>query len=101
MPDRQSLHEVLCGLLESRNVYFQPREDVQMKYPAIVYALNDINSLYANDGVYLSGRQYSVTFITKDPDSEQIDKIAALPTCRFNRHYKADNLNHYVYTLHY
>ena len=102
MPDRrQKLHEVLCGVLGNRNAYFQPPETVKMKYPAIVYELSGIPSLYADGGVYLSGRKYSLTAIDKDPDSPLVDRLILLPTCRFVRHYKADNLNHWVFTLHY
>lgn len=102
MPDRRlSLHEILCGILGSRNVYFQPPETIKMKYPAIVYALSDIKSLYANGGVYLSGRKYSVTIVDSDPDSHLVEMVTAMPTCRFDRHYRADNLNHWVFTLWY
>ena len=49
MPDRRlELHEILCGILNTRNAYFQPPESVKMNYPAIVYALSNIKSLYAN-----------------------------------------------------
>lgn len=102
MPDRRlQLHELLCDILGSRSAYYQPPESVKMKYPAIVYSLNDIKNLYANDGVYLSGRQYSVTLIDKDADSPLVEKLAGIPTSRFNRHYKADNLNHWTFTLYY
>lgn len=98
---RFQLHEILCGILESRNVYFQPPESVKMKYPAIVYALDNIGNVYADDGVYHLHRRYAVTVITEDPDSDLPDKIAVLPTSHFSRHYKSDNLNHYVFTLYY
>lgn len=98
---RLELHEILCGLLGSRNAYFQPPESVKMNYPAIVYSLSGKPSLYANDGVYLSGRTYTLTLIDKNPDSPLVDAVAALPTCRFDRSYRADNLNHWVFTLHY
>lgn len=96
---RLQLHEILCGIMESRNVYFQPPESVKMNYPAIVYALDNIENTYADDGVYLSSRRYAVTVIDKDPDSPFIGKVAALPTCRYNRHYEKDNLNHDVFIL--
>lgn len=70
-----------------------------MNYPAIVYALEDINNKHADDGVYLSPRRYQVTLIDKNPDSEYIGKLAALPMCRFVRHFKSDNLNHYIYSI--
>lgn len=98
---RLQLHEVLCKILGTRNVYFQPPESIQMNYPAIVYSLDNIKNMYANDGVYLSARRYAVTVIDKDPDSPIADKICLLPTCRFNRSYKKDNLNHYVFELYF
>lgn len=98
---RAMLHEVLCGILGSRNVYFQPPETVKMKYPAIVYELDYIDSIYANDGGYHSRRRYAVTLIDKDPDSQYVDEILKLPLCSYSRHYSSDNLNHDVFELYY
>ena len=80
-------------------VYFQHPESVKMNYPAIVYGLDNIKNTYANGGVYLSQRSYSVTVIDPNPDSPIVGMVAALPTCRFNRHYERDNLNHDVFTI--
>lgn len=101
MDRRLELHEILCTILGSRNVYFQPPESIKINYSAIVYGLDDIDNQYANGGVYLSHRRYSVTVIVKDPDSEIVNKVALLPNCRFNRSYQKDNLNHFVFTLFY
>jgi hypothetical protein len=96
---------MLCEILscpvkgENCRAYFQPPASVQMKYPAIVYGLNDVENTFANDGVYLSAKNYSVTVIDKDPDSELVDKVLSIPTCRFDRSYKKDNLNHYVFEI--
>lgn len=98
---RLELHEILCEILGSRNAYFQPPESIKMNYPAIVYSLDDIENLFADDGVYLSKKRYQVIVIDKDPDSTLIDKVAALPTSQYNRHYTQDNLNHDVFTLYY
>lgn len=98
---RLQLHEVLCEILGTRNVYFQPPESVQMNYPAIVYGLDDIGNVYANNRVYLSPRRYAVTVIDEDPDSRIVDKVCLLPMCRFNRHYEKDNLNHDVFELYF
>lgn len=96
---RLLLHEVLCDLLGSRNVYFQPPASIKMKYPAIVYGIAVIDNIHANNGVYLSNTGYSVTVIDSDPDSPIVGKVASLPTSKFNRHYEKDNLNHDVYTI--
>lgn len=101
MPSRQELQTVFENLLGSRNVYFQPPTSVKMNYPAIVYGLEDIENTFANDGVYSSKRKYLVTVIDENPDSQIVDKVTNLPTCRFNRHFESDNLNHDVFILHY
>jgi len=99
MPSRLELQTLLEEILGSRNVYFQPPGSVKMKYPAIVYGLEDIKNTFANDRVYLSKRKYLITVIDEDPDSEIVEKISQLPTCRFNRHFESDNLNHDVFIL--
>lgn len=96
---RLLFHEVLCDLLGTRNVYFQPPASVKMKYPAIVYCIDKIDNTHADNRVYLSNTGYSVTVIDPDPDSPIIGKVASLPTSKFNRHYEKDNLNHDVYTI--
>lgn len=101
MLSRLKLQTLFENILGSQNVYFQPPSSVEMKYPAIVYGLEDIENSFADDGVYLSKRKYSVTVIDEDPDSLIVGKVAMLPTCRYNRHFESDNLNHDVFILHY
>lgn len=101
MNRREELHEILCEVLGSRNVYFQPPESIKMKYPAIVYSRDDIGNSFANDSVYMQSFAYSVTVIDSDPDSEIVAKVSRLPRCQYDRHYKADNLNHDMFTIYY
>lgn len=101
MGNRLDLHEMLCMLLGSRNVYFQPPDNITMQYPAIVYTLNDINTDYADDQPYTIKKQYSITIIDKNPDGLIPDKIGRLKTSAFRRHFTQNNLNHYVYNLYY
>lgn len=101
MNRRLELSALLRNALGSDNVYFQPPETVKMKYPAIVYSLNNIQNVHADDGVYLSHRRYSVTLIDKNLDSPTVERLSALPMCQFNRHYTSDNLNHFVFTLYF
>ncbi len=101
MASRLYLQTRLEEILGSRNVYFQPPESVKMNYPAIVYALEDIASVHADDGVYLSYKRYSVTVIDKNPDSAFVGMVASMPTCQFNRHYSSENLNHWNFSLYF
>jgi hypothetical protein len=101
MDRRLELHELLCELAESRNVYFQPPSDVRMNYRAIVYNRKGIDNTYANNSVYKQDVPYELTVIDHDPDSDLVKKVSRLPRCRHDRHYTADGLNHDVFTLYY
>lgn len=101
MASRLELHEVLCGILNSRNVYFQPPESIKLKYPAIVYKRENIDNNHADDSVYKQSLSYQVTVIDDDPDNEIATAVSKLPMCRFNRHFTSDNLNHDVFILYY
>ena len=101
MSSRLDLHEVLCEILGSRNVYFQPPASVKMKYPAIVYSRKYVRNRFANNSVYMQLPCYEVVVIDKSPESAYTEKISLLPLCEFDRHYAADNLNHDVFTLYY
>ena len=101
MADRLSLNALFEELLGSENVYFQPPADIQMEYPAIRYKLDGIDADYADDGIYLQHREYEVTLIDHNPDSEYIDKLHSIHFSTFSRHYAADGLNHWVFKLTY
>lgn len=101
MDKRLKLHETLCEVLGTRNVYFQPPESVKMNYPAIVYSLRRIEKRSANNHAYIQSDSYDVTVIDKDPDSGIINDILQLPMCSLDRHFKSDNLNHYAFTLYF
>lgn len=96
------LHEELCDILGSRNVYFQPPETVKMEYPCIVYSRADGDTKFANDMPYTFERRYNVTIIDPDPDSKIIEKMAYnFPKCIYDRHFTADNLNHDIFKIYY
>lgn len=102
MASRLQLHEELCALLGSRNVYFQPPESVKMNYPCIRCSWTGIEQRRANNGSYLRTNKYELIVIDYDPESEIPEKILAhFPMCRFDRGYIADNLNHFVLTLYF
>lgn len=101
MNSRLKLDSILREVIGNGNVYFQPSASVSMCYPAIVYERSNISNTFADDRVYKQDYIYQVTVIDKNPDSTIVDKVSLLPRCRFVRHYKADNLNHDVFTICY
>lgn len=101
MSNRPGLQKVLEELLGSKNVYYQAPAGVRMKYPAIVYDLNVFYKDSADDLPYHTRAGYLVTLISKNADEPTFDKLAHLPMCRFDRHYRADGLYHDVFKIYY
>ena len=101
MNKRLELHELLCSLLGSRHVYFQPPSNIKMTYPAIVYELDGMNETYADNAKYLYKKLYTITVIDKNPDSLIPDKIVGMRLSKFDRQYVSDNLYHTVFTVYY
>lgn len=101
MASRLNLQTMLEKLLGSRNVYYQPPASIKMNYPAIVYSRKDIDNLHADNSVYGQFNAYELTVVDEDPDSEIVRKVSKLQTCRFDRHFEKDGLNHDVFTLHF
>jgi hypothetical protein len=99
MAPRLDLHNILVGVLGSPNVYFQPPPSVNMKYPAIVYRRDDVDTVHANNKPYINTKRYQVTVIDPNVDSDIPGKIAELPSCTFDRFYTAENLNHDVFNI--
>ena len=101
MASRLGLQSKLEELLGSRNVYYQPPENLKMNYPAIVYSKTRPNVKRANDQIYLQKNRYEIIVISKSPDNPVIDKLIGLPYCSYDRNYVSDNLHHDVFTLYY
>jgi hypothetical protein len=81
------------------NVYYQPPENKKLKYPCIVYDLDNTPVLRADDRLYVRHKKYTVTVIDSDPYSTIPDLVLELPYCSHDRTFVTDNLYHYVLTL--
>lgn len=101
MRNRADLQTLFESILESPNVYFQPPDGMRLEYDCIIYDLSNRDNRHANNSVYKQNVAYKVTVIYRNPDSDLPTKISKLPLCNFDRSYKADNLNHEVFTLYW
>lgn len=103
MNTRESLQTKLQELLGSNHVYFQPPENIRMKYPCIVYDRSGFEVKLADDKKYTKHVRYELLFITKDPDTNDfIAKVLdSFNYITYVRHFKSDSLNHEVFDLYY
>lgn len=98
---RLEFHELLCSLLGSRNVYFQPPSSTKMNYPAIVYSINLASTKFADNISYVNFVRYQVMIVDPDPDTLCFQKLLEVPMSIFDRSYTSDGLNHYVFNVYY
>ena len=101
MDRRLKLQTKLEGLLGSRNVYYQPPENLKIEYPAIRYSLSKVDGRYADNAKYSKLTRYELIVIGKRPNDKIIDSILDLQYSEHDRHYVVDNLHHDVITLYY
>lgn len=102
---RLEIHQSLCDILECPDIgpecrcHFQPGSNVLLKYPAIVYKLRDVPTVYADNAPYLFVDTYDLTLMDKNPESVYAEMIKHLPKVRFVRFFVSSNINHWVFTI--
>ena len=101
MDRRLKLQKILETILGSRNVYYQPPDNIHMNYPAIKYHKNIKDVSHADDIKYKMCDSYTITVIDKNPDNQVIYEILKLPYSSYDRNYISNNLEHDVITLYY
>lgn len=82
-------------------MYFHPPETVKIKYPCIVYKLDNEWTVHANDSVYHRKKKYIITVIDRTPDSKIPDEVRNITYCSFDRAFSSDNLNHFVFSVYH
>lgn len=99
MATRLDLQTQLEAVLGSDKVYFQPPASVVLTYPCIVYKRSGIKSRFGDNVPYFLSKEYKLTVIYRDPDSDLPDKLSRLPKCRLDNVFTSDNLYHGVFTI--
>lgn len=98
--NRLALHEKLCTLLGSRNVYFDPPSNIHMNYPCIVYHRDPVSNRRADNIRYINWYPYSVQIISKDPDFPLFDTfLSNFEYGSEGQPFVKDNLHHSNFTI--
>ena len=107
MASRLKLQELLSNIIDitepngDRHVYYNSPESVKMKYPAIKYTRKPPGIKHADNAIYKRMDAYELTLIEDEADSQFVDDLLQLPYCSYDRFYRADGLNHHVFTLYF
>ena len=96
---RKSLSELLHTF--TTNVYFQPPTGSKISYPCIIYDLDRPDVTFADNAPYATYDQYTIKYITRDPDDQVRNQIIMNPLCSADMPYIADNLYHHPFRLYW
>lgn len=77
MNNRNDFRKRLIKIFATDNLYFDPKEKVMFKYPAVIYRKLTPIILYAGNKPFYSRERYLVTYMTTDQDSK-IPLLAAM-----------------------
>lgn len=98
--NRLALHEKLCTILGSRNVYHDPPSTIHMNYPCIVYKRNPASPRMADNIRYIVWYPWDVQIISKDPDFSLFDTfLDNFDYGTEGQPFVADNLHHSNFTI--
>ena len=96
---RKKLSELLRTFC--KNVYYQPPTGTKILYPCIIYDLDRPDVTFADNAPYALYDQYSLKYITRDPDDQVRNQIIMIPLCSADKPYIADNLYHHPFRLYW
>lgn len=95
-------HQILKENKLEENVYFSPPDGKELKYPCIIYSLEDNSTRNADNISYIQYFRYTVILISRKADNQKlVEKLLELPMCSLSRSYASSNLQHYVFDLYY
>lgn len=72
-----------------------------MSYPAIVYHPDFEVRKFADNSTYDLVDRYQLTIIDQDPDSAIRAAVRRMRLITFERWFATEDLNHWIYSLHY
>ena len=106
MGRRLDLHHALKQAYEEstnktsdKKIWYQSPGNTKLIYPCIIYKLNDMPPIFANNNPYKIEHEYELTVIDSDPNSPLRERIAQFPKCRMTNSFESDNLHHYVFQI--
>lgn len=102
---RLEIQSTLETLMDSKSsgikVYYNPSSQVHLHYPCVLYDLNDITDVYADNTKYRSFRRYTIQLLTRNSDPDLNDFLNAFDHISFDRVYEVDGIYHYTFNLIY
>ena len=107
MASQPEWQDILQGIIGSHqpdpkreNVFYQPPASVELVYPCIIYTLDNIHTLRADNINYMITPTYEVKIITRNPNNPYLKKMLMdISTAKFHRRFVNDGLYHDILSV--
>lgn len=99
MASRVDFHNMLCSILGSNHVYFDPPENLRIEYPCIIYSVDSIDTRFADDFPYRHYTGYLVKYIDRCAESPIPKKLRELQMSLPQRPYPQNNLHYFPFKI--
>lgn len=94
------LQAMLKAIEGVKDAYIQ-EPTTGLEYPCIMIERSSSDVKPADNIKYFLKKSYTITVIDRAPDSEIPDHVEGLQLCRFDRFFRTDGLNHFVFQLYF
>lgn len=93
------LQTLLKGLEGVKDAYIQPPTE-GMQYPCIMIERGNASDVKnADNRIHVLKKAYTVTVVDRAPDSPVPDLVEGLQYARFDRFFRMNGLNHFVFQM--
>lgn len=92
------LQALLKGLEGVKDAYIQPPTE-GMEYPCIMIERANSDVDHADNRIFHLMKGYTVTVMDRAPDSPIPDLVEGLQYARFDRFFRTNGLNHFVFQM--
>lgn len=100
MKTRIEVQNLLEEVLGSKNVYFQAPPNTGMKYPCIVYRLNNFHRRDADNEAYILAGRWEIHHMYKSIKNDlTTEMLFAAPYITFDRRLVTDGVYNDYYTI--
>lgn len=101
MRPRLELQTTLEKVLGSHNVYYEPPQNLTLKYPCIVYHRESTNQERADNVGYIRHGKYELMLISKNPADPTVDRLLDLKMIDHTARFTVDGLSHDQFVIYY
>ena len=95
--ERLVIHDILAELYPGIPLYYGPTTETILSYPCVIYELDGLDSVHANNKPYQVGLEFIITLIQLTPPDIDIRPMMDISGVDFQTTFTTKSLMHSVF----